>query len=523
MTHLRLFGLTFAACLLPLISFAEDRVRAADAVMYPQDVSYNAAIPTPESFLGHELGAEPVRHHMMVDYLKTLAAASDRISIETIGYTHERRPIVFLVITSGANRARLDDIKAQHIALTEPAIDQEVSDDMPVVTWLNYGVHGAEVSGMDSVVPFAYYMAAAEGDSVDRMLGESVTLVTAIFNPDGHNQRVNWYDAFGAVNDNPDPQSAEHDHSWQFFRTNHYFFDLNRQWLLVTQPEPRAWMKKWHEWRPNLTVDYHEMGGDDTYYFHPGVATRTNPLAPAEAERLMAETVKTSEAFLDSEGRLYYRGEDFDNYYVGKGSTFPLVNGGVGVLYEAAATLGRELDTPNGLRTYRENIRKHFRTSIASVHGAINNRIDYLNYQKSFYDSALEEADDADVKAWVFAAPDDPARMHHFVDLLNYHRIGAHTLTRDITINGKSYSAADALIVPVAQPQYRLIRSLFETVHEFEDATFYDVSTWTMPLALSWPARTLRPTHRRSSAAPSNLLRLRPSAPFSKTSKRASA
>ena len=119
-------------------------------------------------------------------------------------------------------------------------------------------------------------------------------------------------------------------------------------------------MRKWHEWRPNLTVDYHEMGSSSTYYFHPGVATRTNPLVPDRAEQLLAETVKTSEKYLDSEGRLYFQGESFDNFYVGKGSTFPLVNGGVGVLYEAGAALGRELETDSGLRTYRENILKHF-------------------------------------------------------------------------------------------------------------------------------------------------------------------
>ena len=136
---------------------------------------------------------------------------------------------------------------------------------------------------------------------------------------------------------------SEHGYSWRFMRTNHYGFDLNRQWLLLTQPEPRAWMRKWHEWRPNITVDYHEMGGQQTYYFHPGVRTRTNPLVPERAEELLEQTVRTSQNFLDGEGRLYFHGERFDNFYIGKGSTFPLLNGGVGILYEAAAALGRDL------------------------------------------------------------------------------------------------------------------------------------------------------------------------------------
>jgi len=307
--------------------------------------------------------------------------------------------------------------------------------------------------------------------------------VTAIFNPDGHSQRVAWLDAYGGQRPSADPAHIEHNFNWGFARTNHYWFDLNRQWLLLTQPEPRAWMRKWHEWRPNLTVDYHEMGGGQTYYFHPGVATRTNPLVPDEAERLMAATATTSEAFLDSEARLYFQGESFDNYYIGKGSTFPLVNGGVGILYEAAAALGRELETPNGLRTYRENIRKHFRTSIASIAAGSRLRSEYLQYQRDFYTAALDDAANHDTRAWVFAAPGDPARMHFFADLLNFHRIKTHRLARDLTVAGKTYTATDALIVPSAQAQHLLIRAIFETVHEFEDATFYDVSTFTLPPA----------------------------------------
>jgi hypothetical protein len=462
---------------------ADIDVRDVDAQMYPSDVTYDASIPTPASVLGHKLGEAPVRHHKLVEYIRTVADLSDRLTVETIGYTHERRPILFVVATSPDNHARIDDIREQHIALTEPQLDQAVSADMPVVTWLNYGVHGAEASGMDASLPFIYHLAAAQSEDLDRILEDSVVLVTAIFNPDGHNQRVAWLDAYSSQRSISDPAHMEHDFMWQFARTNHYWFDLNRQWLLLTQPEPRAWMKKWHAWRPNITVDYHEMSGGQTYYFHPGVATRTNPLAPDEAERLMAETARTSEAFLDSEGRLYYHGEDFDNFYIGKGSTFPLVNGGVGMLYEASATLGRELDTQHGLRTNRENIRKHFRTSIASIEAGANLRLDYLRYQKSFYDSAIAEAAAYPTKAFVVSAAGDHARLHLFADLLNYHRITTHRLGRELTVDGQTFSPNDSLIVPVSQPQFRLIRSLFETIREFEDSTFYDVSTWTMPAA----------------------------------------
>jgi len=467
-------------------------VRAADADMFPAEVQYDPAFPTPAEFLGFELGRHPVRHHQLVDYLRLLAEGSDRLTVETIGHSHERRPIEFLVATTPGNHARLDEIRARHVALSEPGSGQDVSADMPVVTWLNYGVHGAESSGMDAALPFVYHLAAARGEEIERLLADSVVLVTAVFNPDGHAKRIAWFDSYGGERMIADPDHAEHDHDWQFARTNHYGFDLNRQWLLQTQPEPRAWMAQWHAWRPNLTVDYHEMGSGQTYYFHPGVRTRTNPLVPERAEELMAATVAASEAFLDGEARLYYHGERFDNFYIGKGSTYPLVNGGVGVLYEAAAARGREIETDNGLRTYRENIRKHFRTSIASVAGAVALREAYLRYQKDFYDTALEEAQDADTQAWVVSAGGDRARLHFFADLLQRHRIETHRLERDLEVQGETFRAEESLLVPVAQPQYRMIRSVFETLTEFEDSTFYDVSTWTLPPAFGLDHAPLR-------------------------------
>ncbi len=470
---------------LPCHLMAADLVRESDSEMFPTNVSYDSQIPTPEAFLGHALGSAPVRHHQLVEYLQTVAGLSDRMTVEIIGYSHERRPILFLVVTSLENHARIGEIRDEHIALTEPSMNQIAGDDMPVVTWLDYGVHGAESSGMDAALPTAYYLAAAQGPEVEKILDESVILLTAVFNPDGHAKRASWFDSYGSQVTVPDPQHLEHDYDGQVLRTNHYGFDLNRQWLLLTQPESRAWMRKWHEWRPNVSVDFHEMGPEHTYYSHPGVATRSHPLIPDAAEQLMLDTVRESERFLDSEARLYFHGERYDNFYIGKGSTYPLINGGVGILYEAGSAKGVELDTPHGLRSYRENIRKHFRTSIGSIEGALNQRTRLLTYQKQFYESALADAGDSAVKAYVFDAPNDAARRYHFVDLLRSHRIKTYELSRNLEVNGKTFTAGEALIVPLRQPQYRMIRGIFDTITEFEDSTFYDVSSWTVPLAFN--------------------------------------
>ncbi|MDZ7645235.1 MAG: hypothetical protein U5K76_14150 [Woeseiaceae bacterium] len=221
----------------------------------------------------------------------------------------------------------------------------------------------------------------------------------------------------------------------------------------------------------------------DLLIFAPGIPSRTHPLIPDEAMALLTDVVGPAEEFMDEQGRLYFHGDRYDHFYLGKGAGFPLVNGGIGILHEASAARGIELETGNGIRTYRENILKHFRTSIANAEGALAERERLLRFQQRFYADASERADDHDVKAYVFDASGDDARLYHFVDLLDFHRIRVHTLGRDVTEGGITYRAGEAMIVPLDQPQHQLIRAMFETRTEFEDRTFYDVSTWTVPLA----------------------------------------
>ena len=464
------------------ISFANDQ-QDIDQEIFPTNINYNIDIPTPASFLGRPLGAAPVRHHELVSYLQLVANLSNRLTIETIGFSHERRPILFVVATSESNQTKIDEIQKQHLALTEPASNQNIKKDMPVITWLNYGVHGAESSGMDASLPTIYHLAAAKGKEIDALLKNSVILITAVFNPDGHANRIAWLDTFGGQIPNSNPQHIEHNYDGRLTRTNHYGFDLNRQWISATQPEPRAWVTKWHEWRPNVSVDYHEMGSEQTYYFSPGVPTRNHPLIPKQGMELVAKVVKPSEAILDSQKRLYFHGDRYDHFFLGKGSSFPLVNGGVGILHEASSARGVKIDTRNGIRTYRENIIKHFRTSIANAQGAVNNKIELLNYQKEFYGNVPTRAAQHPIKAYILSAGKDKARLYHFIDLLNFHRINVYHLNNDVTLNQINYKRDETVIVPLNQSQHTLIRGMFDLAHEFEDSKFYDVSTWTLPLA----------------------------------------
>lgn len=466
-----------------LILLALASIARAEPISYftPAGIDYDPAIPTPEAVLGHGLGDKPVRHDLLVQYLRQVAGLSDRLTVETAGYSHEGRPILFLIATSPANHARLEAIRAAHLALSDPASGAAPAPDMPVVTWLNYGVHGAEASGMDAALPAVYHLAAAQGPEIERQLAESVILVTAAFNPDGHSRRVNHVYSFLSEARVTDPAHAAHN-LWIEARTNHYWFDLNRQWLFQTQPESKAWMAKWHRWKPNVTVDYHEMGSNSTYYFHPGVPTRTNPLIPDRSRELLTRMAGYHAAFMDSEARLYYTEEGFDNYFIGKGSTYPHVNGSVGILFEAGAARGGAIETPNGIRTLADNIRTHFRTSLSSIEGARSLRGELLDHRKRFFDEAAAAARADSRRAFVLASP-DRARLRHFVELLAANDIRVYRLAEDVRAGGRLYPAGASVIVPMDQPQYTLIRGMFDRVRDFEEAVFYDVSGWTLPLA----------------------------------------
>ncbi|NVJ96986.1 MAG: peptidase [Alphaproteobacteria bacterium] len=443
---------------------------------------YDQTILKPTEVFGHDIGDQPIRHDLMVSYIRELANNSDRMKVETIGYSHERRPILFITVSSPENLARLDEIRANHLKRSDPATADQASDNLPVVTWLNYGVHGAEASGMDASVPALYHLAAAKGAEIEETLKNSVILITAIFNPDGHARRGAWVTQYGSEIRGTDPAHEVHNQVWPGGRTNHYWFDLNRQWLLQTQPESRAWLSQWHKWKPQVSADFHEMGPNSTYYFHPGVPTRKYPLIPAKGRELLVEIAGYHQETLDEEKSLYYSEESFDNFYIGKGSTYPQVNGSLGILFEAGAQMGIARESDQGIKTYAKNIRNHFLTSLSTIKGAAAMREKLHAYQREFFETSLKAAKDDKVTGYVFRAPEDPMRVGMFLDLLKRHDISVFPATSDIRTSKGTYGIG-SYVVPMDQRQYRMAKALFNRITEFPDKVFYDVSGWTLPLA----------------------------------------
>jgi len=476
---------------------------------FAEGTSFDPDIPSPGAFLGYEIGTLHTRHDRIVDYMRELARLSDRATYREIGMTHEHRPMPVLTVTTPDSHARLEEIRTAHLAATEAGLpgrdaaagddlsggDPAPGDDLPVIVHLGYGVHGNETSSAEAAMLTAYWLVAGRGPELDRYRAEGIWHVEPNLNPDGRDRHTWWANMHRAEPFVTDPLDREHNEVWPGGRTNHYWFDLNRDWLPLVHPESRARIDFHHAWRPHVVTDYHEMGTSSTYFFEPSEPIGSwNPLLP---ERLYTDiTLRFADDWaesLDAIGSLYFTKEVYDNSYPGYGSTYPNFLGGLGLVFEQASARGHAQESEHhGVLTFPFAIRNHLRTSLATVETAVEERAVLRTYQRDFFRTAVEEAEAYPVDGWIFGDPLDRTLNRDFLDLLLRHRIEVHELSEPRTVDGTDFRPGAAWVVPAAQPQYRLARSIFERTETFQDSVFYDASTWTISLAYGIPDGEIR-------------------------------
>ncbi|WP_179344895.1 M14 family zinc carboxypeptidase [Winogradskyella ursingii] len=449
----------------------------------PQDVQYDSSIPTPKSIIGHEVGEWHITHDKLVQYMTALAKASDRITIDDRGKTFEGRPLLLLTITSPQNHQNLDAIQKAHIEATESKSANV--ENRPIVVYQGFSIHGNEPSGSNAALAVAYYLAAAQGSKIDEMMKNTVILFDPSFNPDGLQRFAYWANTNKSINLNPDPNDREYSEVWPGGRTNHYWFDMNRDWLPVQLPESRARIKTFHEWMPNILTDHHEMGTNSSFFFQPGIPSRTHPLTPQMNQDLTRGIAKYHAKALDKIGSLYYSEESFDDFYYGKGSTFPDINGGIGILFEQASSRGHIQESDNGILTFPFTIRNQFTAALSTLEAANGMREEILQYQNTFYNNARNEGSKFGNKAIVFGDEKDAAKTYHLAEILNRHKIKFHEVESDFSANGISFKKGYSYIVPKNQKNTRLIDAMFEKRTTFQDSLFYDISAWSFPLAFN--------------------------------------
>jgi hypothetical protein len=457
---------------------------AVDLKFYLPDEKFDANIPTPESVLGYQVGDWHVRHDQLVLYFKSLAKSSDRVSIKVIGKSHEQRELLQVIITSAKQQKKLDVIQQQHIARLSKS-SKPSAKKSPLIVNLNYSVHGDEASGSNASLLVAYYLAASNNPEVLSYLDNMVILLDPSLNPDGLSRFAQWANQHKGQNLNADPNNREHVQDWIRGRVNHYWFDLNRDWLLLQHPESQARIEQYHLWRPNVLTDHHEMGTNSTFFFQPGISSRKNPFTPNKNVELTKRLAMFHAKAFDKQNQLYFTEEAFDDFYAGKGSTYPDLHGSVGILFEQASSRGHLQESINGLLAFPTTIKHQIMASFSTLEGSLVNKKDLLDFQYEFAQEYKTLAKKTDHVGYVLSEKYDKTRFNKLLTLLQKHDIQVYPITKNTEVNGHKYNKQDSVYVPLAQPQMRLIQSIFSDRKSFNDNTFYDVSSWNLAMAFN--------------------------------------
>ena len=473
--HLRIF-----IYYILLVLFFTNTVNSQDYFL-ENNGPYDSSISSPEEFLGYEIGFEHTRHDLIVAYLNYLSNASSRANLINYGKTHEGRSLVMLTVSSESNLNNIESIRQEHLKYTVPGAQMELNKDLPIIINLGYGVHGNEPSSAEAAMLTAYTLVASNNIKIERFRNNSLVFIDPTINPDGRDRHSQWANQYKSINLVSDSNDAEHNEAWPRGRTNHYWFDLNRDWLLGVNPESRGKLKWFHTWYPNVVTDFHEMGTNSNYFFEPMKRNASlKPLIPDEnysvLSPIFAEYYVKS---LDSIGSFYYTKESFDETYPGYGSSYPDVHGAVAILFEQASSRGHLQETNYGTMSFGFTIRNQYLSSIATVEAAVDNKNLLRDYQRRFFNSSLTEFKDEKVKAYEFGDKNDQNRNKAFIDKLLLHKI-------------KVYKSKDRYIVPVNQAQSRMVKNIFETFDKYIDSVFYDASAWSVSNIYNMKSKKLK-------------------------------
>ena len=441
---------------------------------FGDNTNFDKSIPKPSEILGHEVGEWHVTHDKLVQYMYAIAEASDRVIIEETGKTYENRPLLILKVSSTENIKVLENIQRDHIEISSGKKMNEF-DNMPAIVYQGFGVHGNEASASNASILGIYYLAASNSEETNEILNNTVILFDPCLNPDGFQRFANWVNSNKNLVPNPDNNDREFSEVWPGGRTNHYWFDLNRDWLPTQLPESQARVKTFTDWLPNIVTDHHEMGTNSTFFFQPGLPSRVNPLIPNLNQELTEKIAKYHSDYLDKIGSLYYSKEDYDDFYFGKGSTYPDANGGIGILFEQGSSRGHIQNSQNGILTFPFAIRNQLTTTISTLKAASSLKNELLSYMNEFYINNFNESAKSKYKGIGFGNNQDKTSSYQLAKILRAHKIDVFETNEE---KFKYY-------VPIKQKKSKLIKAIFDTQTEFEDSLFYDVSAWTFPLAFN--------------------------------------
>ena len=465
--------------------------------------TYDPAIPTIQQVLGHDHGAVITPPEGIGQYLEALQkAAPTRSRLIEYARTWEGRPLWLFVVGSPERIAKLEDVKADLRKLADPrgvaAAEQErLVKELPVVVWLVHGVHGNEISSADAALAEAYHLLAAQGDDgVDTVLRDALVLIDPMQNPDGRARFV-FQNLMGrAASPDAVPYSAEHDEPWPGDRSNHYLFDMNRDWFAQSQPETRGRITIGLEYVPQVTVDLHEQGGDNTYYFAPP-ADPLNPHITKGQIALWELIGRANGARFDDRGWPYFIREVYDAFYPGYGDSWPTFQGSIGMTYEQASARGLAFARRDGdTLTYRDGVMHHFNAAMTTAITAARNRERFMRDYLEYRQSAVAEDEKGPIREYLLVPGHDASRAELLARNLATQGIEVRRSEEPITIGGRTLPVG-TFIVSNAQPTARMIRNLLDPITEQSaevikrqeerrsmrlNDQIYDITAWNLPM-----------------------------------------
>lgn len=436
------------------------------------DIGYDAAVPRPESVLGHTIGSRYARPDTVIAWFEALAEASPKVTLVDLGRTHEGRRQVTVLISSIGNMDRLDELQRAWLA-GEP--------DAPLVVWHGYGVHGDEASGVQAAMAVAWYLAASPEDDVLKLLRNAVVMIDPLQNPDGYGRYATWANQTLGHTPVADPANLERRQPWPGGRSNHYLLDLNRDWLLLQQPETINRVRLLQAWRPVVMVDHHDRGTDQPLLLRPGDGERWHPLI-TEANRTLTDRLAAFQArALDRADRPYYARPESDAFYPGKSAIWADLQGSVGMRFEQSAGAGLVEDTPAGRLTLPMAVHNHVLATLATLDGVVELARDLRAYREDY--AERKHVPRGLPLAWVFDDGSDPARAAALVQVLKDQGLSVFGLTEPLRAEAREFLPGRAWVVPVLGAQAPLVHTLFADTPSSVDAAHYEISAWSLPHA----------------------------------------
>ncbi len=485
-----------------LFAIAGLGVAQAESDSLGLDTDYRATTPSLESVVGYPIGSRISSPAAMYDYFQALQQAHpEQVKLFNYGSTWEGRPLYYVAISSRDNIAGINDFRSGMQALANPqnTSDREAKrliEELPASIWLSYGVHGNEISSPEAAMLTAWHLLAATDQATQTMLDNTVVFIDPIQNPDGRSRFVSRYYMNSGLEHSADRISVEHNEPWPNGRSNHYLFDLNRDWIALTQPEVAGQVDALLDTYPLIFVDLHEMGGDQTYYFTPE-ARPYNPLIAKSQREALWTIGENNGRWFDEHGFDYFTREIFDAFYPGYGASWPLYHGTLAMTYEMASARGHKFRTKDGeILTYGDGVQRHFVASLSTIETASNERQRLLQDFWNYRNQGIKDGKESDQRYVFIDRAQDAAGSQRLAGLLTRHGVQVQQSTESFKACGRDFSAG-SYVIDTAQPAHYMVKTLLDEqvdmaadfLEEQERLRsnnlpdqIYDVTAWSLPL-----------------------------------------